>query len=81
MNEKLKELESKLKKQEHESDMMSSQAGEDALAKTRSLELELKKSEDKRKKIEDALMKAQRDLSTTQSDLKEEQAKLKEEVF
>ena len=80
MNEKLKELESKLRKQEHESEMMISQIGKDPCGKIRSLEVDLKSSEEQRKKIEDELAKAQSDLSSTQLELKDEQAKLKKEV-
>jgi uncharacterized protein YoxC len=80
LNEKVKDLENKLKQKDHELEMITSRADEDVVARTRSLQDEVKKKEEQKRKTEDELAKLQQELSRTQQQEKEDHNQLNEQV-
>ena len=80
LNEKVNDLENKLKQKDHELEMISSQVNEDVTTKTRYLQKELEKAEEERRRIEEELVKVQRDKSCVQHKVEQDQAKLNEQV-
>ena len=80
LNEKVKDLENKLKRKDHELEMITSQANEDVATKTRSLQEEMKKCEEQKRKTEDELAKVQRELSRAQHQEKEDHTQLNKQV-
>ncbi len=80
LNEKVNDLENKLKQKDHELEMITSQVDEDVTTRTRSLQEDLKKSEEQRRNTEELLLKVQRELSTTQHKENEDQVQLSKQV-
>ena len=80
LNEKMNDLENKLKQKDHELEMITSQVDEDVTTRTRSLQEDLKKSEEQRRNTEELLLKVQRELSTVQQKANEDQVQLSKQV-
>ena len=80
LNEKVNDLENKLKQKDHELEMITSQVDEDVTTRTRSSQEDLKKSEEQRRNTEELLLKVQRELSTAQQREKEDQVQLSKQV-
>ena len=80
LNEKVKDLESKLKQRDHELQMITSQVDENVTSRTKSLQEELKKSEEQRRNIEEEVVKVKQDQTTVQYQVKQDKDQLNKQV-
>ena len=80
LNEKVKDLESKLKQKDHELQMITSQVDENVTSRTKSLQEELKKSEEQRRNIEEEIVKVKQDQTTVQYQVKQDEDQLNKQV-
>ena len=80
LNEKVKDLENKLKQKDHDLEMIASRVDEDVTSRTKSLQEELKKSEEERNNIEVELVKVKQGQSTAWYRVKQDEDKLNKQV-
>ena len=80
LNEKVRDLENKLKQKDHDLEMIASRVDEDVTSRTKSLQEELKKSKEDRKNIEEELVKVKQDQSTARYRVKQDEDELNKQV-